>query len=71
MLINAAREYKENPEKGWVYIGFLVKKHDTGEIQIWYYEPLQVARVDEMEVIFSEGDTFSLALIEDAIRGDE
>ncbi|QQG45741.1 MAG: hypothetical protein HYW89_02495 [Candidatus Sungiibacteriota bacterium] len=66
-LQEAATEYKENPDKGWAHIGFLVRKKDTDEFEVWYYEPRQIADVTEAEVVFAEGDTFSVEFVEDVL----
>ena len=68
-LEEAAAEYQEDRTRGWVEIGFNthVRKEETNEIQVWYYEPRQVAEVTPTEVIFAEGDAFLIEFVEDVL----
>lgn len=46
-LREAAAEYKKDSENGWMHIGFLVKRKDTGELELWHQEARQVVSATE------------------------
>lgn len=59
LLREAARQYQENHEKGEVAIAFMT---DSGDM---WYMPTQIADVTDTEIIFPDGQTFSLQYVED------